>query len=83
MPVIVTLVLLPVIPCRRARCLGGNGPQHDRGHGGDRAKRPPPFGQFIKGSTDMAVSRPSGVKLAERAIGKALAPKKKRLQRPE
>ena len=31
----------------------------------------------------MAVSRPAGVKLAERAIDKALAPKKKRLQRPE
>ena len=31
----------------------------------------------------MAVSRPAGVNLAERAIDKALAPKKKRLQRPE
>jgi hypothetical protein len=31
----------------------------------------------------MAVSCPPGVKLAERAINKALAPKKKRLQRPE
>ena len=37
-------------------------------------------GQYRSG---MAVSRPSGVKLAERAIDKALAPKKKRLQRPE
>jgi hypothetical protein len=36
-------------------------------------------GQYRSG---MAVSRPAGVKLAERAIDKALAPKKKRLQRP-
>jgi hypothetical protein len=31
----------------------------------------------------MAINRPARVKLAERAIDKALAPKKKRLQRPE
>jgi hypothetical protein len=31
----------------------------------------------------LAVSRPAGVKLAEGAIDKALAPKKKRLRRPE
>jgi hypothetical protein len=37
------------------------------------------LGQYRSG---MAVSRPAGVKLAERAIDKALAPKKKRLQRP-
>jgi hypothetical protein len=36
-------------------------------------------GQYRSG---MAVSRPAGVKLAERAIDKAQAPKKKRLQRP-
>ena len=37
-------------------------------------------GQYRSG---MAINRPAGVKLAERAIDKALAPKKKRLQRPE
>jgi hypothetical protein len=37
-------------------------------------------GQYRSG---MAVNRPAGVKLAERAIDKVLAPKKKRLQRPE
>jgi hypothetical protein len=37
-------------------------------------------GQYRSG---MAVSRPAGVKLAERAIDKALAPKRQRLQRPE
>jgi hypothetical protein len=31
----------------------------------------------------MAISRPVGVKLAERPVDKALAPKKKRLHRPE
>ena len=37
-------------------------------------------GQYRSG---MAISRPAGVKLAQHAIDKALAPKKKRLQRPE
>jgi hypothetical protein len=37
-------------------------------------------GQYRSG---MAVSRPAGVEKAERAIDKALAPKKKRLHRPE
>jgi hypothetical protein len=37
-------------------------------------------GQYRSG---MAISRPVGVKLAERAIDKALAPKKKRLHHPE
>ena len=37
-------------------------------------------GQYRSG---MAVSRPAGVEKAESAIDKALAPKKKRLQRPE
>ena len=37
-------------------------------------------GQYRSG---LAVDRPAGVKLAERAIDKALAPKKKRLRRPE
>jgi hypothetical protein len=31
----------------------------------------------------MAVSRPAGVEKAKRTIDKALAPKKKRLQRPK
>jgi len=37
-------------------------------------------GQYRSG---MAVSHAAGVKAAERAIHKALAPKKKRLHRPE
>jgi hypothetical protein len=37
-------------------------------------------GQYRLG---MAVSRPAGVEKAERAIDKALAPKKKSLHRPE
>jgi hypothetical protein len=37
-------------------------------------------GQYRSGT---AVSRPAGIEKVERAIDKALAPKKKRLQRPE